>query len=323
MLWLEMSRDPIHGGETWGFTECLWAPSRKGNGARWPFWELLLRVKKDDLIIHLRGERAPEFVGFSIAAENGYETTRRPPMPEQWGFAKTFFRAALKDYTPFKNPISLADVLYLNDAELRTYFTRNRELTNDAKRRLFYVVQAGRLQCLNGAYLSEIDHELAGILFGDRFIGELISPRPQFMDVETRQQLRQIYSRVGQQAFSQAVKANYETRCCFPGCEVNDESFLVGAHIARWSDVPELRGDISNGLCFCLMHDRAFELGLFTITRGYTIWVNKQEIQGIAWALQNLLPFHGQYIHKGRVVPSEDALKHHWERIGCIPAEFN
>ena len=31
--WIEMSRDIEHGGNEWGFTECIWAPTyKKGKG---------------------------------------------------------------------------------------------------------------------------------------------------------------------------------------------------------------------------------------------------------------------------------------------------
>lgn len=63
---LEVSRDPDHGGLGWGFAECLWSPSHKNPSGRWPFWDLLLQVQHDDLVVHLRGHQA-EFFGYSTA----------------------------------------------------------------------------------------------------------------------------------------------------------------------------------------------------------------------------------------------------------------
>ena len=54
MQYLEMSRDAEHGGgEGWGFTEAVWAPIYKKDGKSWPFWQLLMDVKKNDIIYHL------------------------------------------------------------------------------------------------------------------------------------------------------------------------------------------------------------------------------------------------------------------------------
>lgn len=29
MVWIEMSRDEIHGGGEWGFKKCIWSPAYK------------------------------------------------------------------------------------------------------------------------------------------------------------------------------------------------------------------------------------------------------------------------------------------------------
>ena len=43
-MWLEMARDETHGGNGWEFGSCLWSPSVKTNGQRWPYWDLLKQV---------------------------------------------------------------------------------------------------------------------------------------------------------------------------------------------------------------------------------------------------------------------------------------
>lgn len=75
--------------------------------------------------------------------------------------------------------------------------------------------------------------------------------------MQTGERIRELRVREGQQRFSDNVRGNYSGRCCFPHCPIVEQHFLIGAHIARWSDVPHLRGKVSNGLCFCLMHDKA------------------------------------------------------------------
>ena len=106
------------------------------------------------------------------------------------------------------------------------------------KERLFYVIQGGRLQCLNGAYLSEVSRDLARLLL-DR-----TEDRPQHSlsvvrEVSTGKRLRELLTRVGQRPFSDIVRENYGTKCCFPDCDVAERTFLRGSHIARWADEPE------------------------------------------------------------------------------------
>jgi|ERR1700683_4428968 len=192
-MWLEMSRDPTHGGAGWEFGTCVWSPSRKQQGGRWPFWELLLKVRLGDTIFHLRGVVA---------------------------------------------------------------------------------------------------------------IGE---------------EVRSVRMRIGQERFSAEVRKNYGWRCCFPDCEVIDPVLLVGSHIGRWSDALELRGDVSNGLCLCLMHDKAFENGLYTLDRSMKVRINPVRISSVRWANKNLQPFDGRSIRSGSIVPDPKALGLHWERIGFAP----
>jgi len=57
MLWLEMSRDPTHGGGAWGFGRSLWSPAyKRGTAEQWAFWDTLLKVRSGDQIVHLRGK---------------------------------------------------------------------------------------------------------------------------------------------------------------------------------------------------------------------------------------------------------------------------
>lgn len=92
MIYLEMSRDEQHGGGTWAFTNCVWAPTEKKGGGSWPFWQKVLKVRAGDLVIHLRG-KSPNayFVGYSTAMADGFKTTRRPPSAGEWDYAESFF----------------------------------------------------------------------------------------------------------------------------------------------------------------------------------------------------------------------------------------
>ena len=166
MIYLEMSRDEAHGGGSWSFTNCVWAPTHTTKGTAWPFWNKILQVKEGDTVLHLRGVRPnARFVGYSRASGDGFETTRRPPDAKAWEFASSFYRADLTDFTPFHQPVNLDAIFSTRRAELEDYFDRNRARRAE-RRNIFYVRQAGRLQCLNGAYLSDLDEGLLTALFG-------------------------------------------------------------------------------------------------------------------------------------------------------------
>lgn len=321
-MWLEMSRDEKHGGQGWGFAECLWSPTHKNPIGKWPYWELLQQVERSDVVIHLRGKgKRAQFVGYSIADAKGYETTARPPSAGQWSYASSYYRVPLAQFVPFAVPVGLYELLAEREKELRVYFAENKQRSKAQRERLFYVVQSDRLQCLNGAYLSELGSTLGSIIFGSQFSGVGTRPRPVAVSAKTGVQLAQIAVRLGQDAFSNQVRENYNSRCCFPECSIAERSFLVGAHIARWADAEGLRGHTSNGLCLCLLHDRAFEQGIFTLTHDRRVAVNPSKVTNSPWSLQHIVPYAGNAIRSGAIPPAIESISKHWERIKFAPKE--
>lgn len=311
--WVEMARDEEHGGGDWAFTKCAWAPVQKENGSMWMHWYLVGQVKEGDIVVHLRGRKpTTSFVGYSIAAADGAATVDRPPSPGIWSFAKAFFRVPLKDYTEFPQPISLTTVFDKAAHGLRAYYSKNGQRSKFQKRALFYSIQKNKLQCFNGGYFSELDDELAGIVFGDAIFTQSTKQPP--LSVTTRQAVRTLTVRIGQKEFSDAVRLNYGFACCFPGCQINHEKFLIGAHIDRWADSPELRGSVGNGLCLCLFHDRAFEHGFFTLSADLRIQVNKPRVEKNAALTQLLTPYHDEPIRVGHILPLLPAIEAHWKR---------
>jgi hypothetical protein len=320
MIYLEMSRSKDHGGDTWGFGNCLWSPTRKKNGQKWIFWTKVSEVRRGDLVLHLVGKPPKaNFVGYSVAAGDGFQTTRRPPRPGQWNFATTFYRADLANYTPFHRPINLTDIFASRHLELEGYFDANKSRVS-GRTNIFFVKQSGRLQCLNGAYLSEVDEELFTALFGSGKELSRSSSIPAIkISVETGIQLSTVFSRLGQSRFAAQIKQLYGNACCFPGCNISDTRFLVASHIARWRDNERLRGQMGNGLCLCLMHDRAFEIGLFTLDESYRVYVNQTERENSSEISQNLISHHGEHIRLADVKPLDDALLEHWIRVDIEP----
>ena len=319
-MFLEMSRDETHGGGAWAFKKCVWAPTRKKeNGSRWPFWTKILDIRAGDAILHLRGTPPDAaFVGYSIAVNDGFETLEHPPDPGDWAYSNTFYRADLEDFVAFHASINLSDIFSARQAVLEHYFESNKSRSS-GKKNIFYVRQSGRLQCQNGAYLSDVDEELFAALFDVPVNTNNEKGSKSPITVETSSQLATVERRLGQSAFSKSIKDLYGHSCCIPSCPVADSRFLVGSHIARWIDNKLLRGHPGNGLCLCLMHDKAFERGVFTIDKEFRIFVNPNESKNSAPFVEDLRTQHGKRIALGSIAPLEDAIMQHWARVKLIP----
>jgi hypothetical protein len=165
MMWIEMFQTGDHGGAGWGFGECLWAPSPPPGGRKFAYAESLLRVKKHDIVLHLKGANHQQaFTGYSTAADDGQETKSRPPNPGKWGYTSGFYRVPLIGYTAFAKPFRLEDILARQSTPLRAYLQTRRR-----KELLFFAERAGHLKCGNGWYLTELSEELGSILFGADF----------------------------------------------------------------------------------------------------------------------------------------------------------
>lgn len=309
-MWIEMSRDVEHGGGKWGFTKCIWAPTYKNNDENktWLFWDNVNKVKTGDIVFHLRGKgQEAKFVGFSIVKSDGHKTLERPHNLGSWAYCKSFYRAFLSNYMNFNKAIDLYQLFREKEIELKRYYEQKSKPRN-----IFYTIQSNRLQCLNGGYLSEVDEMLLAILLDNT---EVFSDENDSVElsVHTSVAIRQIKARVGHARFSKNVKDNYDNRCCFPECGISDKDFLVASHIARWADNSEKRGDTSNGLCLCPIHDKAFELGYFSLDDNFKICSGKRNSHSQIFN-EYIIRYIGMTISKGLIEPDRDALEEHRRR---------
>lgn len=87
---------------------------------------------------------------------------------------------------------------------------------------------------------------------------------------------REGVARRGQRPFRERVLANYGGQCAV--CELRPATpraasyFLRAGHIRPWADADDhQRLDPANGLSLCVVHDRAFEGGLFTLAENLTV----------------------------------------------------
>lgn len=86
-------------------------------------------------------------------------------------------------------------------------------------------------------------------------------------------QPRLVMTRLHQSFFRRAVLASYGNRCCLCGIELTP--LLVGSHIKPWSAATEEeRTDPQNGLCLCVLHDKAYDRGLLTVAADYRVLIS-------------------------------------------------
>ncbi len=82
--------------------------------------------------------------------------------------------------------------------------------------------------------------------------------------------------RQGQNFFHDAVFSAYNSTCCITG--INVPELLIASHIKPWakSDDKTEKANPRNGLCLNALHDKAFDIGLITLDKNYTIIVSSK-----------------------------------------------
>jgi putative restriction endonuclease len=84
--------------------------------------------------------------------------------------------------------------------------------------------------------------------------------------------VREVKTRINQNAFRQIVLANYSCKCAITGIDIPD--LLIASHIVSWSVNEQERLNPENGICLSPLYDKAFDKGLIGITEKYQILVS-------------------------------------------------
>ncbi|HTA83262.1 MAG TPA: HNH endonuclease [Bacteroidia bacterium] len=84
---------------------------------------------------------------------------------------------------------------------------------------------------------------------------------------KTREQIVKV--RVNQSFFRSAILSSYNYTCCITG--IQQPEFLIAGHIRPWGIDVKNRLNPQNGIAINSLHDKAFEVGLITITEDYKI----------------------------------------------------
>lgn len=270
-IWVETSTDDVNGGEGWEFGTCLWCPTLKRNGRHDNSYDLVSQVKKNDFVLHMRGRKdQARFVGTSIATSDAYHPNKKPSGVNDSAKPSDFWRVDLS-YTPLAQNIFVMPSLHSDEEKYLDYY-QTRKNSGNGKIELFYSVfrENGTTTFRrNEKYFSWLDAATAEALteytFSNGSGSQSESKGKSKPDTaySTNQYPAEAFERIGQKTLRDATLKNYNYQCCFPGCRINDPSFLVASHIQRWADNEETRGDLNNILCLCVLHDKAFEYGYF------------------------------------------------------------
>ncbi|MGI9228287.1 MAG: HNH endonuclease [Gammaproteobacteria bacterium] len=122
-------------------------------------------------------------------------------------------------------------------------------------------------------------------------------------------------TRVGQDLFRASVMSAYDNRCCITRLPI--PVFLVASHIVPWSKNTKDRLNPSNGLSLSVIHDKAFDRGLITISENMSV-VLSSEIEGVdndffRAAIQN---YEGKEIAMPeKFPPRQDFLEYHRNNV--------
>lgn len=92
-------------------------------------------------------------------------------------------------------------------------------------------------------------------------------------DIPTEAQ-RTTRVRLVQSFFRETVLSSYSFSCTV--CKLNLPTMLNASHIIPWSVDKIRRADPTNGLAFCVFHDRAFDRGLMTIDKNFQVVLSKE-----------------------------------------------
>ena len=136
-----------------------------------------------------------------------------------------------------------------------------------------------------------------------------ISTPETFAEGRTRSATIQV--RVNQGFFRRAVMASYLGRCCMSGLSV--PGLLVASHIVPWRRDTANRLNPRNGLLLSTLHDKAFDIGLITISEDHAIVLSRTlKHKPDALTRNVVLSLEGKRITlPERFVPNPDFLAEH------------
>ncbi|MBK8567177.1 MAG: HNH endonuclease [Saprospiraceae bacterium] len=112
--------------------------------------------------------------------------------------------------------------------------------------------------------LAELENQTIETKYAEELIGT--------EHLKSEDRIREVKTRVNQQAFKQIVAANYAGKCAISG--INIPQLLIASHIIPWSKNEQERLNPENGICLSALYDKAFDKGLIGINERMEILIS-------------------------------------------------
>jgi len=107
-----------------------------------------------------------------------------------------------------------------------------------------------------------------------KFEKEKYSQRDLYKGINETEVKRNVKVRIVQSFFRDAVLASYDFSCAI--CRLAVPEMLNASHIIPWSKNKARRVDPRNGMCLCVLHDRAFDRGLISVDKNYCVLISEK-----------------------------------------------
>jgi putative restriction endonuclease len=137
-----------------------------------------------------------------------------------------------------------------------------------------------------------------------------------YKEKEGREVERLVKVRVNQETFRGAVLTNFNNQCCITGIGIIE--LIVASHIAPWSRDSTNRLNPQNGLALNMLHDKAFDKHLITITEDLKIKISSRfyKYKDVISIKQNFIDYDGKsLIAPKKFYPDAEFLRMHNDKF--------
>lgn len=114
--------------------------------------------------------------------------------------------------------------------------------------------------------------------------------------------------RINQSVLRNYILKLYNHECAL--CNINKTDLLVCSHIKPWNIDEENRLNPSNAICFCVLHDKLFDKGYFSLDNNYNVIFSSKadsQIKDLFKGIKFKLPSHYK--------PDKKLLEYHYCEI--------
>ena len=118
----------------------------------------------------------------------------------------------------------------------------------------------------------------------------------------------QTKARINQSTLRKFVLNNYRNSCAI--CGIDKEDLLICSHIKPWAVDQENRLNPKNAICFCVLHDRLFDRGYFSLDKNYKVILSKKADDKIKLMLADAI-----FREPVDFLPEKEFLQFHYEEI--------